>query len=108
MDTAEEAEMPLSLLTPLQRPLRLTSRQHGLVPMLHDKAHLLQERRCPGRYINVASVPDHALDHQHEVPAHREHPVALAVYVLHRLPIRHGTLCADLGGVRPIASRMGL
>ena len=36
MHAAEEAEVPLPLLTPIERELRLAGRQHGVVPVLDE------------------------------------------------------------------------
>ncbi len=62
MHAAQKAQVPVALLAPIQRPWRLAGGQQRLVAVLHDESHLLQERRCPGRHINGASLPDHALD----------------------------------------------
>ena len=62
MPAAQEAQVLVAFLAFIQRPWRLASGQQRLVPVLHDATHLIQERRYPGRHINGASLPDHALD----------------------------------------------
>ena len=108
MHAAEEAEVPLPLLAPIERELGLAGREHGVVPVLDDKADLLQQHCRLSRRIDVAPLSDHALDDKDEVPTHGEHRGALAVHVLHRLSIRRGTQDPALRRMGPVAPRMDL
>src|SRR6266446_4713063 len=73
MHAAEEAEVPLPLLAPIERELGPAGREHGLVPALDDKADLLQQHCRLGRHIDVVPLSDHALDDKDEVPTPGEH-----------------------------------
>jgi hypothetical protein len=69
--------VPLPLLTPIERALGLAGREHGVVPVLDDKADLLQQHCRLGRRIDVAPLSDHALDDEHKVPTDGKYSVGL-------------------------------